>query len=69
MFLPGRLHRVPLTPSSFERQKENPKENGDLDPNKKPPYSYVALITMAIKESPERRLQVRLKSASNPRLH
>ncbi|XP_050729808.1 forkhead box protein D3-B-like isoform X3 [Eriocheir sinensis] len=50
----------PSTTSSSggKKQKESPKENGDLDPNKKPPYSYVALITMAIKESPERRLQL-----------
>lgn len=51
-----------FTSSFLAQQKESPKENGDLDPNKKPPYSYVALITMAIKESPERKLQVRLKT-------
>ncbi|XP_013404097.1 forkhead box protein L1 [Lingula anatina] len=32
------------------------KSEEKLDPNQKPPYSYVALITMAIKESGEKKL-------------
>ncbi|XP_063880017.1 uncharacterized protein LOC135111038 isoform X3 [Scylla paramamosain] len=56
--LPESQDKPSTTSSSGTKKEESSKENGDLDPNKKPPYSYVALITMAIKASPERRLQL-----------
>ncbi|MPC08845.1 hypothetical protein E2C01_001439 [Portunus trituberculatus] len=64
--LPESQDKPSTTSSSGSKKEESSKENGDLDPNKKPPYSYVALITMAIKASPERRLQVFTNTEASP---
>ncbi|KAG0718774.1 Forkhead box protein L1 [Chionoecetes opilio] len=56
--LPESQDKPSTTSPSVPKKEESSKENGELDPNKKPPYSYVALITMAIKNSQERRLQL-----------
>ncbi|MGH0121722.1 UNVERIFIED_CONTAM: hypothetical protein FKN15_000194 [Acipenser sinensis] len=39
-----------------EEEAEEEESSGRLDLNQKPPYSYVALIAMAVRESPEKKL-------------